>query len=62
MKTYFILVSVFILFAVPKSVSARNEGYEVVLKLTKKEDIVLYAKEVNGLYRDFKIHFKGEVY
>jgi hypothetical protein len=61
MKTYFILVSVFILFYVPNSVSATNEGSEVVSKLTK-EDIVLYAKEVNGLYRDFKIDFKGEVY
>ncbi|MEO2078189.1 MAG: hypothetical protein ABGX20_22905 [Bacillus sp. (in: firmicutes)] len=61
MKTYVFLVSVFILFVVPKIVSATNEGYEVVSKLTK-EDIVLYAKEVNGLYRDFKINFKGEVY
>jgi hypothetical protein len=37
MKTYVILVSVFILFVVPKSVSATNEGYEVVSKLTKEE-------------------------
>lgn len=61
MKTYVILVSVFFLFVVPKSVNATNERYEEVSKLTK-EDIVLYAKEVNGLYRDFKIDFKGEVY
>jgi hypothetical protein len=61
MKTYVILLSVFILFVVPKSVSATSEGYKVVSKLTK-ENIVLYAKEENGLYRDFKIDFKGEVY
>lgn len=61
MKKYLILVLVFILFVVPKGVSANNEGYKVVSKLTK-EDIVLYAKEMNGLYRDFKIDFKGQTY
>jgi hypothetical protein len=61
MKTYIILLSVFILFVLPKNANATNDGYEVVSKLTK-EDIVLYAKEVNGLYRDFKIDFRGEIY
>ncbi|WP_251552819.1 hypothetical protein [Neobacillus muris] len=61
MKKCLILVSLFILLVVPKSVSASNEGYELVSKLSE-EDIVLYAKEINGLYRDFKIDFKGEVY
>jgi hypothetical protein len=45
MNTYVILVSVFFLFVVPKSVNATNERYEEVSKLTK-EDKVLYAKEV----------------
>jgi hypothetical protein len=58
---YIILLLVFILFFVPKSVSATNEGYEIVTKLSK-EDIVLYAKKMNGLYRDFKIDFKGHIY
>lgn len=62
MKRYVILVLVFIFFVVPKSLSATNEGYEVVTKLPK-EDIVLYAKKMNdGLYRDFKLDFKGETY
>ncbi|WP_312475692.1 hypothetical protein [Neobacillus sp.] len=61
MKRYIILLLVFILFCVPKSVSATNEGYEMVTKVPK-EDIVLYAKKMNGLYRDFKIDFKGETY
>lgn len=61
MNRYIILLLVFILFFVPKSVSATNEGYEMVTKLPR-EDIVLYAKKMNGLYRDFKIDFKGETY
>ena len=61
MKRYVILLLVFIFFIVPKSVSATNEGYEVVTKLPK-ENIVLYAKKMNGLYWDFKIDFKGETY
>lgn len=62
MKRYVILLLVFIFFVVPKSISATNEGYEVVTKLPK-ENIVLYAKKMNdGLYRDFKLDFKGESY
>jgi hypothetical protein len=61
MKRYLILLLVCILFFVPKSVSATNEGYEMVTKLPK-EDIALYAKKMNGFYRDFKIDFKGETY
>lgn len=62
MKRYVILVLVFIFFIVLKSVSATNEEYEVVTTLPK-EDIVLYAKKMNdGLYRDFKLDFKGETY
>jgi len=62
MKRYVILVLVFIFFVVPKSISSTNEGYEVVTTLPK-ENIVLYAKKMNdGLYRDFKLDFKGETY
>ncbi|MEK5215999.1 MULTISPECIES: hypothetical protein [Psychrobacillus] len=62
MKRHVILLLVFIFFVVPKSISGTNEGYEVVSKLPK-ESIVLYAKKMNdGLYRDFKLDFKGETY
>ncbi len=61
MKRYVFLLLVFIFFVVPKSNSATNEGYEVVAKLPN-ENIVLYAKKMNGLYRDFKLDFKGETY
>ncbi|MGB2872977.1 hypothetical protein [Psychrobacillus psychrotolerans] len=62
MKRHVILLLVFIFFVVPKSISGTNEEYEVVSKLPK-ESIVLYAKKMNdGLYRDFKLDFKGETY
>ncbi|MFJ7755920.1 hypothetical protein ACQKGI_22025 [Peribacillus muralis] len=61
MKRYVFLLLVFIFFLVPKSISATNEGYEVVTKLPN-ENIVLYAKKMNGSYRDFKLDFKGETY
>lgn len=61
MKRYVIFLLVFILFIVPKSVGATNEEYEVVTKLPK-ENIVLYAKKMNGLFQDFKIDFNGETY
>jgi hypothetical protein len=46
---------------VPNKAGAAIEGYDVVSKLSK-DNITLYAKKMNGLFRDFKIDFKGEVY
>lgn len=61
MKKYVFLLLVFIFFVVPKSNSATNEGYELVTKLPN-ENIELYAKKMNGLYREFKLDFKGDTY
>lgn len=60
-KRYVILLLMFIFLFVPKSVSATTEGYEVVTKIPE-ENIALYSKKMNGLFRDFKIDFKGETY
>lgn len=48
-------------FSIPGNATAKNDGYKVVSRLNK-EKITLFAKEVNGLYQDFKIDFKGERY
>lgn len=59
-KSVFLLMTIF--FLIPMNmINAKNEGYEVVSKLPY-EKIILYAKEVDGLYRDFKLDFKGETY
>jgi hypothetical protein len=60
-KRIIILLLLFIFIVVPKSVSATTEGYEVITEL-RNENIVLYAKKMNGLFQDFKIDFKGETY
>lgn len=53
---------IFIFFAVPiNSINAKDDGYKVVSELPN-ENIVLYAKEMDGLYRDFKLVFKGGTY
>jgi hypothetical protein len=41
--------------------NAEAEEYKVVSELPK-ENITLYAKQKNGLFQDFKFHFKGETY
>ncbi|MDP4087198.1 MAG: hypothetical protein Q8934_21790 [Bacillota bacterium] len=61
MKKYIILLLAFVLFVIPEKVEAKIEGYDVVAKLPK-ENITLYAKKMDGLYKDFKIYFNGWVY
>ncbi|WML45438.1 hypothetical protein [Neobacillus sp. PS3-40] len=61
MKKYIILLLALVLFVIPEKVEAKIEGYDVVAKLPK-ENITLYAKKMDGLYKDFKIYLKGWVY
>jgi hypothetical protein len=61
MKTYISLIIAFLLMINPTIASAEIEGYEIVSR-NIKEDITLYAKKMNGLYRGFKIDFKGGIY
>lgn len=61
MKKYVFLI-VYISFLVPISmISAKDEGYKVVSELPG-EKIILYAKEKDGSYRDFKLVFKDGAY
>ncbi|WP_342540022.1 hypothetical protein MHI39_19910 [Heyndrickxia sp. FSL K6-6286] len=60
MKTYFGLILVFLVVH-PIIVGAETQGYDIVSK-NNKENITLYAKKMDGLFRDFKINFKGEMY
>lgn len=57
-----IILSLIILFVMlPNNIEAKNDGFEIVSKLSS-ENITLYAKKFGNLYRDFKIDFKGETY
>lgn len=59
MKKYIIYLLVIVLLILPENAEA--EEYKVVSELPK-ENITLYAKQKNGFFQDFKIHFKGETY
>ncbi|MCG1020982.1 hypothetical protein [Sutcliffiella horikoshii] len=61
MKKYIIFILAFVLMSAPNKAASTIEGYHVVSELSK-DNITLYAKKMNGLYQDFKINFKGEVY
>jgi hypothetical protein len=61
MKNYIGLLLVVLLIINPIIASAEIEGYEIVSR-DDKENITLYAKKMNGLFRDFKINFKGGIY
>src|SRR5690606_26483502 len=61
MKMNIGLILSVILIIQPTLVGAEIEGYEIVTR-NDKENITLYAKKMNGLFRDFKIAFKGGVY
>lgn len=50
-----------VLIIQPTIVGGEIEGYEIVSR-NDKENITLYAKKMNGLFRDFKINFKGGLY
>lgn len=50
------------LLLVPRSITAaENDGYEMVSR-NREENITLYSKKLEGLYRGFKMDFKGGTY
>nr|WP_315363595.1 hypothetical protein [Cytobacillus firmus] len=61
MKTYISLIIGFLLMINHIIAGAEIEGYEIVSR-NNKEKITLYGKKMNGLYREFKIDFKGGIY
>lgn len=61
MRTYISLIVVFLIIINPIIAGAEIEGYKIVNQ-NKKENISLYGKKMNGLYRGFKIDFKGGIY
>lgn len=61
MKTYCGFLLSILLMINPIIAGAEIEGYEMVSR-NDKENITLYAKKINGLFGDFKINFKGDIY
>jgi hypothetical protein len=61
MKTTISLIIGLLLMMSPINVDAEIEGYEMVSR-NKKENITLYGRKMNGLYRGFQIDFKGGIY
>lgn len=61
MKLGFGLIIGFLLTISPITTAPGIEGYEIVSR-NDKENIILYAKKMDGLYRGFKIDFKGGIY
>lgn len=61
MRTIIGLILAVVLIIQPTIAGAEIEGYEIVSR-NDKENITLYAKKMNGLFRDFKINFKGGLY
>ncbi|SCC33309.1 hypothetical protein GA0061094_4050 [[Bacillus] enclensis] len=56
----YFLIGLF-LFSNPDLAGKKIRGYDIVSQ-DKNENITLYGKKTNGLYRGFKIDFKGEIY
>lgn len=61
MKLYTYFMIGVLLIINPTLAGAGFEGYEIISR-NDKEDITLYAKKIDGLYRGFKIDFKGGIY
>ncbi|WP_226669611.1 hypothetical protein [Metabacillus litoralis] len=61
MKPYFTLIIGLALLFTTTYVRAEIKGYEIVSQ-NNKENVTLYGKEIDGLYRGFKIDFKGVIY
>lgn len=57
MTRYLILLIAILIISTPIRTEATIERYEKVASL-KEENIILYAREMNGYYSDFKIKFK----
>jgi hypothetical protein len=61
MKRYIIFIMAFLLVIAPNKAGATFKEYDIVAK-SSKEKINLYAKKMDGLYQDFKIHFYIVIY
>lgn len=61
MNKFIVPVIVILFLLVTNKVGATIQGYTVIAK-SDKDNIAIYAKELDGLYYDFKIYFKGTVY
>lgn len=59
-KNFSVLFAFLLLFSHVKAVPSL-EGYTVIAK-SEKENIMIYAKQIGNLYRDFIIQFKDETY
>lgn len=61
MRRYVIFILAFMLLMGPDKAWATIKGYEK-LATSSKDNITIYAKDMDDLYRDFKIEFKGQVF
>lgn len=61
MKKYVILIIAILLVVTFNQTRAEIKGYKVIAK-SEKDNITIFSKEWEGLYRDFKIDFKGSTY
>ncbi|USK41741.1 hypothetical protein LIS77_24935 (plasmid) [Cytobacillus firmus] len=61
MKNYFGLLIAVLLMSHPIIARAEIKEYEIVSS-NDEENIILYAKKMNGLFRDFKVNFKGAIF
>jgi len=61
MKKTIIFIIAVLLVVTFNQTRAEIKGYSVIAK-SEKDDITIFAKEWEGLYRDFKIDFKGYTY
>lgn len=61
MKNNFGLLLAVVLMIHPIFARAEIKGYEIVSR-NDNENITLYAKKMNGSFRDFKVDFKGAIF
>ncbi|OLS33445.1 hypothetical protein [Bacillus sp. MRMR6] len=61
MKRFIISIIAILFVIAPHKVGATIPGYTVIAK-SDQDHITIYAKEMDGLYYDFKIDFKGSVF
>jgi hypothetical protein len=61
MKIYISLLIGFTFMINPTITGSKIDEYEMVSRCHKK-NITLYGKKMNGLYKGFKIDFKGSIY
>lgn len=61
MKNYFGLLIAVLIMSHHIIARAEIKEYEIVSS-NDEENITLYAKKMNGLFRDFKVNFKGAIF